>query len=244
MNNDKRIENEIIHGKLIADKGEQIWNWSSPAGKIRWKRRVDMFIKFLGNDNRKILEIGCGTGLFTEEIAKTNNKLTSIDISSELIELAKQRVCSVNVIFMLENAYNTNFIEDSFDFIIGSSVLHHLDIDLALKEFYRLLKPGGKIMFTEPNMLNPQISLQKNINFIKKITGDSPDETAFFKKDIKKKFVLYGFKNIYVEPFDFLHPAIPAFLIPFMKKITVSLEKIPVIREIAGSLVIQAAKGA
>jgi len=43
MTKDKRIENEIIHGEYIKEHGEEIWNWSSPAGKIRWARRCRLF---------------------------------------------------------------------------------------------------------------------------------------------------------------------------------------------------------
>jgi hypothetical protein len=41
------------------------------------------------------------------------------------------------------------------------------------------LKSGGTIYFTEPNMLNPQIAIQKNVSWVKRKLGDSPDETAF-----------------------------------------------------------------
>jgi 2-polyprenyl-3-methyl-5-hydroxy-6-metoxy-1,4-benzoquinol methylase len=237
-----RIINEIKHGKFIAKTGEHIWNWSSPAGKIRWQRRSNMFIDFLGNDRKKILEIGCGTGLFTKEIAKTDNEITSIDISEELITLAKEKVQSKNVTFLVENAYKTSFQDNYFDFIVGSSILHHLDIDEAIKEFYRLLKDNGKIMFTEPNMLNPQIALQKNIPFLKKLAGDSPDETAFFKWSIDKKITKWGFCNPEVYPFDFLHPAIPGFMLSLAIPVSYFCEKIPLLKEIAGSLVIKAAK--
>ena len=238
----KRILNEIKHGKFISQKGENIWGWSSDAGKIRWKRRSNMFKEFIGNNSLKVLELGCGTGLFTQELIKTKNFITSIDISEELINIAKQRIISDNVNFITENAYKTKFEDNSFDFIVGSSVLHHLELDLALKEMNRLLNKNGKIMFTEPNMLNPQIMVQKNIPFIKKLAGDSPDETAFFKWQIKKKLIEYNFNPLTVKPFDFLHPSIPSSFIPFVKPATNFIEKIPIVKEIAGSLVIQSQK--
>jgi ubiquinone/menaquinone biosynthesis C-methylase UbiE len=73
-----------------------------------------------------------------------------------------------------------------FDYILGSSVLHHLDIEKAISEIYRVLKDGGIIAFTEPNMMNPQIALQKNIPYLKRKLGDSPDETVFFRWKISK----------------------------------------------------------
>ena len=40
-------------------------------------------------------------------------------------------------------------------------------MDKSVSEIYRVLKPGGAIFFTEPNMMNPQIAIQKNISYIK-----------------------------------------------------------------------------
>ena len=239
---DQRLQNEMNHGKFIAKHGEEIWNWSSPAGKIRWKRRVDTFKDYIGNKNKKILEIGCGTGLFTSEIANTNNQIIAIDISKDVLDIARKKVTKKNVISKIDKTYKSSFKDKSYDFIVGSSVLHHLDEDLALQEFFRVLKDGGKIIFTEPNMLNPQIALQKNIAFIKKAVGDSPDERAFIKWSLGKKLKKYGFKDIEIVNFDFLHPAIPKFILSSMESVTYIIEKIPVIKLISGSLIIKASK--
>jgi 2-polyprenyl-3-methyl-5-hydroxy-6-metoxy-1,4-benzoquinol methylase len=242
MDLDKRIRNEQEHGSFIAREGEEIWNWSSPAGKIRWARRVAMYTAFIGNRKQKILEIGCGTGLFTAELATTDNLITAIDISPDLLELARRRVRSGNVTFMLENAYATSFPDNSFNYVVGSSVLHHLDLERALGECFRLLQPGGAFMFTEPNMLNIQIALQKNIPYLKRLAGDSPDETAFVRFTLIKKLKRAGFADLSVVPFDFVHPALPALVLGRGVPVLNFLEKVPLVREGAGSLVIRGTK--
>lgn len=239
---DKRILNEIKHGKYLAENNAgEIWGWETPAGKIRWKRRVQMLINGITPD-MNVLELGCGTGYFTKELVKTNSKIIAIDISLELLKIAESNCYSDNVKFLCDNAYGTNFDDETFDVIVGSSVLHHLDIDKALKEIFRLLKKGGSLRFTEPNMLNPQIALQKNIPYIKRKFGDSPDETAFIRWFLKTKLINSGFSSIYITPFDFLHPHTPMKIIPFIEKIGYKLERIPLIKEIAGSLFITAKK--
>lgn len=242
MVSDTRIDNEVAHGRFIMRDGERVWNWSSPAGKIRWQRRVDMFRAFIGNHNRDVLEVGCGTGLFTREFAKTTNRITAIDISRDLVEIARDRVTSQNVAFEIENAYKTTFEANSFDFIIGSSSLHHLELETALSEFHRVLRSGGWLMFTEPNMLNPQICLQKNIPWIKKFVGDSPDETAFVRFFLRKKLIKAGFVEIRIIPFDFIHPSIPESMLGRVVPVLNYFEKMPFLREIAGSLAITAKK--
>ncbi len=242
MIKDERIQNEILHGEYINEHGEEIWNWSSPAGKLRWARRCNLFKEFIGSKRSLILEVGCGTGLFTQELAETNNTIIAIDISDALIKKAKERVQAKNVELVVCNAYETNFDSNSYDFVVGSSALHHLEVDSALKEFSRILKPGGGIMFTEPNMMNPQIAMVKNIPALKRRAGDSPDETAFFRWGIARKLRTHGFTDISIIPFDFMHPQIPESFLSIAGQLTSLIEKIPILKEIAGSLIIQCRK--
>jgi SAM-dependent methyltransferase len=242
MEGDRRLQNEIEHGKYLIQHGAgETWNWETPAGKVRWKRRVDMLRSALA-PGAEVLELGCGTGYFTRELIDSGAEITAIDISPDLLDVARKEIKAPNVVFTLDNAYRMSFPDHRFDNVIGSSVLHHLDIRKALSEIYRVLKPGGALAFTEPNMMNPQIALQKNIPSIKRRMGDSPDETAFFSWQIKRLLRQAGFTSIRVVPFDFLHPAVPPALIRTVSGLGNLAEKIPLIRGIAGSLYITAGK--
>lgn len=243
MKSSRRFEREIRHAEVILNRGEEIWNWSSPAGQLRRQRRSRMFTSFIKGRGKTILEIGCGTGLFTQCLASLdNNRIVSVDISNQLLERARKRVPASHVTFKVDNICRSGLESGCFDYVVGSSILHHLEVASALREIFRLLKPGGKCLFTEPNMMNPQIALQKNIPFLKRWAGDSPDETAFFRWGISKKLKNQGFIKVRVEPFDFLHPAIPGWLLPVFKPLASAMETAPVIKEIAGSLVISAEK--
>ena len=243
MNGDSRILSELEHGKWVAEHGEEVWNWSSPAGRIRWARRVALFKDFLGTPPGKVLEVGCGTGLFTAELALTGHSVTAIDISPKLLAKAAERVVGTNVTFAVENAYHTTFPAGTFDVVLGSSCLHHFDLNQAVEEFRRILKADGRMMFTEPNMLNPQIALQKNIPWLKRLAGDSPDETAFIRFSLESKLRIAGFRDISIVPFDFVHPAIPSCMLEAMVSILNAAEHIPLVREIAGSLIIRCRRG-
>ncbi len=238
----QRIKNEIQHGKFIANTGENIWNWTTPAGKIRWKKRVDIFFEFIGDNNNDVLEVGCGTGLFTSELAKTNNHLVAIDISPELLAIAKSKKDMDNVTFKLDDAHNPGFRNASFDFIFGSSILHHLDTVRALENFYRILRPKGKIIFTEPNQLNPQIMLERSHPFFRKMFNNSPDEIAFYRWHLSRQIKKAGFTNIKIHPFDFMHPLIPSSLIRYLLPVSEFIENTPILKEFAGSLIITAEK--
>jgi len=241
-----REENEIRHGKLLLQSGaEEIWGHVGPAGQKRVERRMGEFIR-LGKigAGKKILELGCGTGVFTAELAKSGAEITALDISPDLLAKAKEKVVSGNVIFFLGSAEKLEeyFSPDAFDAVVGNSILHHLDHEAALRAAFAVLKPGGKLVFSEPNMMNPQIFLERNVKWFKKMMHNSPDETAFFRWRLKRFLKSEGYKNINVVPFDFLHPAAPKILVSVMQRAGLVLEKLPLIKEFSGSLLIYAEK--
>jgi len=239
-----RNEHEIMHDRKILENPEAVWGRLGLAGKMRIERRAQMIISSckIGPGTR-VLEVGCGTGALTEYLVKTGAEVVATDLFDRFLEIAKKKIVAPNVVFQVANAEKmTDFADESFDAVCGLSILHHLNLDLTLPSIYRILKPGGRLAFAEPNMMNPQIALQKNIPFIKKMAGDSPDETAFFRWRINRILTDYGFVEPNVLPFDYLHPVCPDFLAASMDKFGLFLEKIPVIKEIAGSVFISAKK--
>jgi len=235
-----RSENEIAHGcKLVQRDPEDVWGWGTPAGQLRATRRAEMIISGAQlKPGVTALEIGCGTGLFTEMFARTGAYLVAVDISGEILKFARDRGLPSDRVLFLEKRFEECNVDGPFDAVIGSSILHHLDIKDALLKIYSLLKPGGIMCFTEPNMLNPQIFIQKNVSWIKERFGDSPDETAFIRWSFSSLLSEAGFEKIKIKPFDWLHPATPLIFIKSINFMGRFLEKIPILREFAGSLYI------
>ena len=188
----------------------------------------------------KVLEIGCGTGVFTQLFAETQANITAVDISPDLLSIAKRKNYNYNNVIFINKNFAECKLDGPFDAVIGSSILHHLDIDSALLKIFSLLEPGGVLCFAEPNMLNPQIFLQKNIPWLKKRLGDSPDETAFLRWRLKNLLERKKFEKISITPFDWLHPSTPPLLINPVMKFGALLEKLPIVREFSGSLIIYA----
>jgi 2-polyprenyl-3-methyl-5-hydroxy-6-metoxy-1,4-benzoquinol methylase len=233
-----KAEHEIVHGARIAALDpERIWGWKTPAGMIRAVRRAEWIASSAGlSAGKRALEIGCGTGNFTEIFARSGSRIVAVDISPELIEKAMSRGLPPDRVVFLRKRFEECAIDGPFDAVIGSSVLHHLDIPEALAKIYALLKPGGIMSFAEPNMMNPQIIVQKNIPFIKASMGDSPDETAFFRWRLSRLLWKTGFEHVRILPCDWLHPATPPALINAFITAGKILERLPVIREFSGSL--------
>ena len=90
--------------------------------------------------------------------------------------------------------------------------------------------------------LHPQIALQKNVGFIKRRVGDSPDERAFFRWQLRGYLEQAGFVGIAIRNFDFLHPFTSPAWIPRVERLGNFLERVPGVRAISGSLIFGARK--
>ena len=239
-----RAAHEIEHGRKLAQhEPEQIWGWGTPAGQIRAARRADLIIRgaALAPDKRA-LEIGCGTGNFTEKFARSGAKIVAVDISPDLLEKARARGLPESQVRFLAKPFEQCDVDGPFDAVIGSSILHHLDIQPALAKILALLKPGGIMCFAEPNLVNPQIMAQKNVPWIRERLGDSPDETAFVRWPLRRLLLKTGFESVAITPFDWLHPATPKGMIGAVKAAGRLFEKTPLLKELAGSLLIRASR--
>ena len=241
-----RLEREIEFHRQIADRAEIVWNWDSPSGRRRAARRSEIFAREGGlRTGQRALEVGCGTGVFLEAAATTGADIVALDLSADLLARARARVAATGKVRLsLGNAEQMPFRESSFDAVYGSSILHHLNIDAALAEVHRVLRPGGRIVFAEPNILNPQVAIMFHLGLTKKYFGVSPDEMAFSRFRAARALRSAGFTEVAVKPFDFLHPATPARAIDTVARVGRALEAIPLLREIAGSMMITAVKPA
>lgn len=239
-----RIAREVAQGRAIVPHAEAVWNWASPAGRRRAQRRGFLVGEAARlSTARKILELGCGTGLFTKYFASYGGTLAACDVSPDLLEKARIRSREEkNVILFRADAEVLPFQSSAFDAVVGSSVLHHLDVPTALKEIQRVLRPGGWMGFAEPNMLNPQVAIQKKIPLVGERFGETGHETAFLRWSLAQLMRRLGLVNVSVRPFDFLHPAVPARLVRTVSRLGLWLEKLPGIREVAGSVLIAAQK--
>jgi ubiquinone/menaquinone biosynthesis C-methylase UbiE len=120
----QRAENEIAHGQMLAQNDpELVWGWKTPAGRVRARRRADLIARGAGlKPGMRVLEIGCGTGMFTEIFAKTGAQILAVDISPDLLARARQRGLPESQVRFLERPFENCDVEGPFDAVIGSSV--------------------------------------------------------------------------------------------------------------------------
>jgi SAM-dependent methyltransferase len=102
---------------------------------------------------KTILDFGCGDGLNTVMLSRRGAKVIGVDLSPELLALAKQRVAAnhcLEATLVLGSAHALPLRDESVDVVFGIGILHHLDLEFASREVQRVLKKGGRGIFKEP----------------------------------------------------------------------------------------------
>jgi 2-polyprenyl-3-methyl-5-hydroxy-6-metoxy-1,4-benzoquinol methylase len=97
----------------------------------------------------KILEVGCGSGWLLSRLQSPQRELYGMDISGSAARIAKVHATEAST--CAANATTLPFKSNSFDWLICLEVLEHIEGDEVIKECLRVLKPGGKALFSVPN---------------------------------------------------------------------------------------------
>lgn len=126
---------------------------------------------------KTVLDYGCGAGENSVLIASHGGNPVGVDISPDLIEIADKRMKQhgyENYEFKVGSAHELPLEDESVDIVFGMAILHHLDLSLSSKEIFRVLKKGGRAIFSEP------VRNSKLIWFVRSlIPYQSPDVSPF-----------------------------------------------------------------
>lgn len=116
-----------------------------------------------GLQGKRLLDLGCGAGETAVFFALQGAQVTAVDISGEMLLVAKALAAHHGVAVRLSKglAEAMPFDDRTFDCIYGNGVLHHVELEPALREIARVLRPGGRAVFIEPLSHNPAIQVYR-----------------------------------------------------------------------------------
>jgi ABC-2 type transport system ATP-binding protein len=134
----------------------------------------------------EVVELGCGTGYFTEVISKNANHVLATDLSDELLEIAKKRLNQIDKITVQkENCMRTSFTSNKFNAVFMANLIHVIENPLmVVQECYRILKDDGLVIitsFTNYGMKRWEI-IKLGFRFIR-VWGKPPKHTHRFSPD-------------------------------------------------------------
>jgi ubiquinone/menaquinone biosynthesis C-methylase UbiE len=197
------------------------------------KRLKDEFLNTIETkvslSGKNVLEVGCGKGSRSVQIAKRCTSLNAIDPSSDSISRAREENSADNINYAIGKAESLDFPDNEFDAVIFTLSLHHVPIEkmtTAIDEALRVTKKGGNIIFLEPgvegNFFEAEISFDAcdgderkekaaAYSALKTHTGytsvvELPDETVFqfdsvedFVESMKPEKNVSGVKDFFGE---------------------------------------------
>lgn len=122
----------------------------------RYDEMLDLMLEYVWNDSpKRILELGCGSGNLTERILKKfpNAKLTAVDASGRMIDIARHRFSEWRELEFKQAAFQQlAFPKDTYDLIVSSISIHHLNDEEKLALFQHArdwLSPNGIFTFCD-----------------------------------------------------------------------------------------------
>lgn len=133
--------------------------------------------------DKEILDFGGGTGLLTLPLAKQVKSVTLVDISEKMLEQARLKAEQQDIknIQFLEQDLLKNPMEQEFDLIVVSRVLHHMpDLDEALSLFHQHLKEDGQLLLAD-------------------FTKTEANHHGFDLAELEKQLIEHGFSSVHSQ---------------------------------------------
>jgi ubiquinone/menaquinone biosynthesis C-methylase UbiE len=189
---------------LLADE-TQVARYLNPPADTCYP--LEYSYHLLGDVRGKtVLEYGCGDGLNALVLARRGAKVKALDISPDLISVARRRLAAnhitADVEFIVGSGHDLPLPDESVDIVFGMAVLHHLDLALSAREVRRVLRTGGRAIFKEP---------VRNSKLIKALRGlipyQAPDVSPFERPltDEELKDFADSFREYHSKAFGLLY---------------------------------------
>lgn len=147
----------------------------------------------------RVLEVGCYDGLFLNYFKEMGYECEGLDLNEGFVRYG---IKQYGLKLFCSDIYDLKYSDDMFDLIIFHQLLEHLNDPLKfINEVYRILKPGGRIVFSLPNIgsdcYNWQNSKSLKYNFY-----DIPNHVTYFsKKSMHRLLMSANFENIKLQTF-------------------------------------------
>jgi len=186
-----------------------------------------------------ILELGCGAGCFTQallQVSRGENPITAVSFQKSSSGSAEGN----EKVELLRLSDLPGPLKDRrFDCIIGTDLLDRANSSELLQIVYDLLAPGGEVLFYESNPWNPVHKLRW---LFSRVIGKRDPRNLINRPSLYELLSEIGFVRIYAVFNDFVFAPLTRPLIWFLRNLSILLENAPVVRTMAGSILIHAQK--
>lgn len=193
--------------------------WLEEIAQARYslEPHIQTFADFQGGKGKKVLEIGVGAGVDFLNWIKNGAEATGVDLTQAAVKLTRERLETHGVSpdqykLFVTDAENLPFSEHQFDIVYSWGVLHHTpDTERALRECFRILKPGGALkimmyhlpswtgwmMWAQSCLLRGKLYRSPRQAIFHRL--ESPGTKVYTNTQAKKLLEKIGFQSIHLE---------------------------------------------
>jgi ubiquinone/menaquinone biosynthesis C-methylase UbiE len=141
----------------------------------------------------RVVDLGCGSGVFTHLLAQSGCDCVGVDISSKLLAVGQSKY--PHIPFVQGDIEKLPFKAESFDGALLSGVVHHLpDASACAAEVFRILRPSGRFVAFDPNRMNPFMWLYRDhASPFYSPVGVTPNERPVLAREVARTFDNAGF---------------------------------------------------
>lgn len=177
---------------LFWDRMAKRYSKSPISNQQAYERKLEITKSYFTPES-EILEFACGTGSTAITHAPFVKQITAIDISKNMLDIAKQKATDANIdniIFEQATIEEFSQADESYDMVMAHSILHLLPNKAhAIKKAYKLLKPGGIFVTStfcgrgKIKLLRPFLALGAMVGLLPKVSFFSPESLQMSIKD-------------------------------------------------------------
>lgn len=176
------MRKEMRFHDSFADEYDEALRLGRKYSRLANNRRINEVVDLIQDGNAQILEVGCGTGHITIPLVQKMNscsKLFAIDISKKMIYINKSSLDkSTKVLHIQGSGTEMPLKKNAFNLILCIATLHHIPkYHRVIKEFERVLVPGGRIYLEEPIVTPFQLQWK-----IRKLLGHKPVKSPYERR--------------------------------------------------------------
>jgi SAM-dependent methyltransferase len=167
-------------------------------------RLVFNFLRDL--NNKLVLDIGCGSGLFDIELALRGAHVVGLDISESALALGRQRITKLGLesqvtLQLCDASRSVPYSDHSFDYVFSNCVLEHIQYDEnAINESSRVLKPGGLFVATVPLDYATSVSFPRLASIL--VSLPSPLKNWLGSPPVRQANTIKDFSELSILPYD------------------------------------------
>lgn len=182
--------------------------YETPIGRLSGRLEKELVFSLAGLKRPETaLDLGCGTGIYSIELAKRGMDVTGVDDSEEMLNRAKIKAEAegVRIRFMKADALALPFPDASFDLALSVSALCFMkDPQGAIIEMRRVLKPGGKIVIGSLNRWSPWAFLRRVNGLFRETIYSRASFTT--PRELESALARAGFEGVRVKACLFFLP--------------------------------------